>query len=367
MTDQQPTPQMPPEPPPRRLTRSSTDSIIGGVAGGLGRHLNVDPLAIRIAFVILAFAGGIGVLAYLAMLVLVPIDDPEAPAMRWGLARTIGVGLLGVAALAFLLPHWLWGPQLTVLLAAGVVVYLLIRVIRDDGATHVSQVAARAAIGVVLIALAAGGFIAAAAGAALGGGVAIAGLIVACGIGLVGGAFRGGARWLIAPALVLALPLGAVAATDLDVRGTWGDRTFHPVDVSDLDDGYEMGLGSMKVDVRDLELPPGRTDLHLDMGFGEIVVLVPADMCVTSHADVRFGAVNLGGGEQAGVDLEDDFGPQRVAPGIEELHLDVELGMGEFRVGDSFFRFGPDSPFRHSESFDDLQTGTNEAACRAAA
>src|SRR3712207_5804485 len=166
--------------------------------------------------------------------------------------------------------------------------------------------------------------------------------------------------------ILLALPLAAVAATDLDVRGTWGDRTFRPLDVADLDRGYEMGMGSMKVDLRDVQLPPGRTDLHLDMGFGEIVVLVPGDMCVTSHADVRFGAVNVGDGEQAGVDIEDDFGPRLVAPGVAQLHLDVNLGMGEFRLGDSFFRFGPDSPFRNSESFDDLQAGTNEAACRAA-
>ena len=33
-----------PQPEPRRLTRSSTDSLVAGVAGGLGRHLNVDPL-----------------------------------------------------------------------------------------------------------------------------------------------------------------------------------------------------------------------------------------------------------------------------------------------------------------------------------
>src|SRR3712207_5821734 len=118
MADQQPTQQMPPEPPPRRLTRSSTDSMIAGVAGGLGRHLNVDPLAIRIAFVILSFAGGIGVLAYLALLVFVPVDDPSAPPVRWGLARTVGAALVAVAALAFLVPNWLWGPHLTVLLAA---------------------------------------------------------------------------------------------------------------------------------------------------------------------------------------------------------------------------------------------------------
>ena len=44
-----------------QLTRSTSDRVIGGVAGGLGRYFNIDPLAIRITFVILAFAGAFGV------------------------------------------------------------------------------------------------------------------------------------------------------------------------------------------------------------------------------------------------------------------------------------------------------------------
>src|SRR5215213_10118102 len=99
MTETPPT--MPqPEEPQRRLTRSTTDRLIGGVAGGLGRHLNIDPLAIRITFVILTFAGGLGLLAYLLCLAFIPIDDPNAPPLKWGLARTVGAALIAVAALA---------------------------------------------------------------------------------------------------------------------------------------------------------------------------------------------------------------------------------------------------------------------------
>ena len=198
MTDTQPTMPQPGE-PPRRLTRSTTDRLIGGVAGGIGRHLGVDPLAIRITFVILSFAGGLGLIAYLLCLAFVPTDDPDAPPLKWGLARTVGAGLLAVAALAILVPDWFWGPQVPLLLVAGAVVYLLVRMLRDDGASHAGRMAARIAIGIVLVAIAVGGFVAAAAGSALGGGIVVAGLVIACGVGLVGGAFRGGARWLIAP------------------------------------------------------------------------------------------------------------------------------------------------------------------------
>jgi phage shock protein PspC (stress-responsive transcriptional regulator) len=46
--------------------RSATDRKLGGVAGGLGRAWNVDPILIRVAFVVLALFGGSGVLLYCA-------------------------------------------------------------------------------------------------------------------------------------------------------------------------------------------------------------------------------------------------------------------------------------------------------------
>jgi phage shock protein PspC (stress-responsive transcriptional regulator) len=363
--DEQPTAPLPPRP---RLTRSSEDRLLAGVAGGLGRHINIDPLAVRITFVILTFAGGLGVLAYLACLVFIPGDDPDAPPLRWGLARTVGAGLLAVAALAFLVPSWLWGPELSVLLAGGVVLYLLVRVVRDDGADHIGRVAAKVGIGIVLLALAAGGFTAAAAGSALGGGIAIAGLVIACGVGLVGGAFRGGARWLVAPALVLALPLGAVAATDLDVRGTWGDRTYRPASVADLDRGFEMGVGAMRVDLRDLELPTGRTELPLELGMGEIQVLVPDDVCVTTDAKIGIGVLEGDAGDQGGVDLDVSDGPS-AAPGTRHLHLDVDLGVGAVRVGDTLFRWDDswDNDPGFDRGFDEVDPGVENAACEAPA
>ena len=60
---------------PRRLTRTSSDRLIAGVAGGLGRYFDVDPLIFRIAFVVLTFAGGFGLLAYLIGVVAIPADD----------------------------------------------------------------------------------------------------------------------------------------------------------------------------------------------------------------------------------------------------------------------------------------------------
>ena len=74
-----PTQPMAAGPQPRRLTRSSSDKVLGGVAGGLGRYFDIDPIIFRIGFVVLTLAGGAGVLGYLAAWVLVP-PDPVAGA-----------------------------------------------------------------------------------------------------------------------------------------------------------------------------------------------------------------------------------------------------------------------------------------------
>lgn len=55
-----------------RLHRSESNRIIGGVAGGLGEYFHIEPLLIRIAFVLLAFKSGIGFLIYLILWVVLP-------------------------------------------------------------------------------------------------------------------------------------------------------------------------------------------------------------------------------------------------------------------------------------------------------
>ena len=60
---------------PRTLTRSSTDRKISGVSGGLAAYLGIDPVLVRVGFVVTTLASGFGLLAYLALLALVPSDD----------------------------------------------------------------------------------------------------------------------------------------------------------------------------------------------------------------------------------------------------------------------------------------------------
>jgi phage shock protein PspC (stress-responsive transcriptional regulator) len=58
---------------PQRLTRSLTDRALGGVSGGIGAYLGVDPWWIRAAFIVLGlFTAGTGVLIYLALWIILP-------------------------------------------------------------------------------------------------------------------------------------------------------------------------------------------------------------------------------------------------------------------------------------------------------
>jgi len=59
-----------------RVLRRGTDRVIAGVCSGLGRYLGIDPVLLRIAFVILALAGGGGVVLYIVGWILIPEEKP---------------------------------------------------------------------------------------------------------------------------------------------------------------------------------------------------------------------------------------------------------------------------------------------------
>ena len=63
----------------KRLYRSRRNSMIAGVCGGLGEYLNVDPTIMRLAAVLLVFADGIGLIAYIIAWIIVP-RNPELEA-----------------------------------------------------------------------------------------------------------------------------------------------------------------------------------------------------------------------------------------------------------------------------------------------
>jgi phage shock protein C len=63
--------------PFKKLWRSRKDRKIAGVCGGLGEYFKVDPIWVRIAFIILLLLGGSALLVYLLMWLLVPLEPVD--------------------------------------------------------------------------------------------------------------------------------------------------------------------------------------------------------------------------------------------------------------------------------------------------
>jgi len=57
---------------PKRLYRSRRDKILAGVCGGIGEYFKIDPVIIRLLWILLIFAGGSGILAYLVAWIIIP-------------------------------------------------------------------------------------------------------------------------------------------------------------------------------------------------------------------------------------------------------------------------------------------------------
>src|SRR3954454_8030193 len=149
---------LPEAPRSRRLTRSSSDRVIAGVSGGLGRYFSIDPVVVRIAFIVGSFFGGAGFIAYIATWVLVPSDDDAEGRNAAGVARRIGIALGALVLTGGAVFAGFWG----------------------------------------------------------GAGTTVAIVVVAVGLVLAAGAVTAAMRWLILPSAGLALAAGVVAAADLD-------------------------------------------------------------------------------------------------------------------------------------------------------
>jgi signal transduction histidine kinase len=112
------------------LRRDRSAGVVAGVCAGLAKQTGIDVVLIRIVFVALVFAGGVGIALYALLWAFVPQEGKEGRSIslprltgRGGLEVGLGVGLLLLSLLLALraLGVW-WSDPLTwpvVLIAAG--------------------------------------------------------------------------------------------------------------------------------------------------------------------------------------------------------------------------------------------------------
>jgi phage shock protein PspC (stress-responsive transcriptional regulator) len=312
-----------------RLVRSRRGRLIGGVCSGLGAHFSVDPILFRIAFVGLAIFSGVGIALYLVILLLVaeegvsraPIcllwrgsigDQWHASAdrrlLRW---LAIATAIVLCAALFALAGAWLAG-------------------------TH-AQLAAWAVVAVAAV--------------------------------LLLSAFTRTARWFLLPGVAFALAAATIAAAHVDLRGGVGDRFYRPQSLSEVHGGYQLGAGRLEIDLRNLVFPAGTTRLHVRLGVGELVVLVPRWVCVVTSARIGGGYVGALDRRSAGLDVnwvERPSPPSRTP----RLVVDGNVGLGALLVVDrpverSWNGWGGEGGWFASHAHP-AALGTNEACFRSA-
>jgi phage shock protein PspC (stress-responsive transcriptional regulator) len=276
-----------------RLVRSRRGRLVGGVCSGLGAHFSVDPILFRIAFVGLAIFSGIGIALYLVIFLLVPEE---------GMSRS-PIGLLWRGS---------GGEQW-----------------RASADRRLLRRLARVLAIVVCAALLA------LAGAWLAGTHAqlAAWAVVAVGTVLVLSAFTRKTRWFVLPAVAFTLAVATIAAAHVDLRGGMGERFYRPQSLSEVRRGYQLGAGRLEIDLRDLTFPAGTTQLHVRLGVGELVVLVPRGVCVATSARIGGGFVGALERRSGGLDVN---WSERPAPpaGTPRLLIDGNVGLGALLVTD---------------------------------
>jgi phage shock protein C len=118
----------------KKLYRSRKNSMIAGVCGGLGEYLNVDPTIMRLVAVLLVFADGIGLLAYIIAWIIIPrnpeleaeIVTPPTSERNW-LLPGLALILIGLIFLLNNLVSWFRFSYLWPLVLIVLGIFILVR------------------------------------------------------------------------------------------------------------------------------------------------------------------------------------------------------------------------------------------------
>jgi phage shock protein PspC (stress-responsive transcriptional regulator) len=354
------------EPHADRSADGYNDRILAGVAGYIAAHLGVDPLWVRIGFVVLTLAGGVGAVAYFGLWLVLIVgqrSDRTWPRFVGGAILLAGLPLLVGAEGVDMIPT----PMALVLLLVGLALALwqpgAVAVAPTRHPDHSSKrtvappeapassaepalvtehppptprpprepsLLGRTTFGIALAVAAIGALIDQANGGRMHPEQWLGIAAVVCGLGLLVGVLLGRARWLIIPAVLFAALgyVGGVAGRlGIDAADLAGERTIT------LGDGFstrpraeELVFGSLDVDIFGVPDEPVPVDARV--AFGDISVSASDDVTVEIRAEVDEGSVWLDGVKQD----RDDF-VLTIGPGDEaDVVVDARVGVGGIHV-----------------------------------
>jgi phage shock protein PspC (stress-responsive transcriptional regulator) len=342
----------------RKLVRPTEGRVLAGVAAGLARYFGISPVVYRVAFAALVLLGGSGLILYAAAWLVIPDERRGESVVEEAVHNhrerpwlVIGVGLVGLGLILGIAGGQLWAnPSRAWLPALAVGLAILWWQRRDRlrgdapaaGATSPTGAPAvlsrrrwpvfPAVLGTVVAGAGVLGLLQATDTVDVNWTVALAGGVVLVGVGIAVGAFFGGVGALAALGAILASILVAVAAIDVPLRGPVGHRTVHPASILKLHDTYRQAIGDLEVDLQDVQLPAGETDVNASVGIGHLTVRVPQDVRVEVTSHVTGGESRIFGSDDNGWNVErttvDDLGQGNG----RSLVLNAKVGFGEIDV-----------------------------------
>ncbi|HEV3226945.1 MAG TPA: PspC domain-containing protein [Acidimicrobiales bacterium] len=368
-----------------RLVRRSHDRMIAGVCGGIADHFNIDPILVRIAFVLATFFGGAGVIAYAAAWVLIPgehhttsIAERVMREHRWG--RIAGFVLIAIAISSVARPVWWFGGRglFPVLLIVGGLYLLSPGFSRHDdapgsppdlppattaeyatgtgGGTATATMTApppsapaapigaprrrRAGLGALTmgVLMIGGGVV----GLLLGAGNSVeptyvfaAGLLIV-GAALVASTWFGRSYILIPIGVILVALMSVSSVIDVPLTGGVGHKRETPLALRDLRLEYHLGVGELNLDLSHLTFANGTTEhVKATVGVGHVLVRLPRDVSAEVHGHAGLGDVRFLDDSEGGIRIDRNTTLSASSDGAPRVVIDAQVGVGQVEVQDA--------------------------------
>jgi phage shock protein PspC (stress-responsive transcriptional regulator) len=286
----------------RRLERSRSDRMVAGVAGGLARYFDIHPAVYRVGFVVLTLLGGAGIIIYLALALVIPDEGKEdsvaTAALRnrrerpWPL---IGLALVAIAGSVLLSHATLWphgDAWIPLLIAGAAILWITRHGNKAPATTDATALAAEDSRRIRRV---------------------FKGIAIAFGT-------------LIALFLVTAAVIAAIFHVHLG--SGIGDRNYVVADKQDLRASYKLGIGDMKVDLRNVQFPVGETSVKTRVDIGNLRVIVPSDVALRIDGDAQAGQVEMLGKTADGRNVDRHVRET----GKRVLVLKAHVGVGKVQV-----------------------------------
>ncbi|MGB3635312.1 MAG: LiaF domain-containing protein [Rubrobacteraceae bacterium] len=137
---------------------------------------------------------------------------------------------------------------------------------------------------------------------------------------------------LAVAAVVAGLVIGFVVRSVGEGEGDVSFRTERPTSIEELQNSYEFESGSLEINLNDVELSDGTTEVQARGDTGALTVVVPRGVGVRADAKVENGAVSFFDQNMTGENIEQDFEEAGYTQANRRLSLDLSMGTGVISV-----------------------------------